>query len=150
MENGGAVSFEIDGHVYTSTLLPAEEGIEVIAALVALAGEPLAAVLESVLGDPKRLALLARAATDEGDTTSISDLLGGVSLAQVGAALRTGLAGAKAVPVVRALVKWTHRDGKALRDPGEFNAAYRGNYGELARALFEIVKVNRLFPLPGI
>lgn len=148
--NGGAISFEIDGHTYTTTLIPAEEGIDLIARLLALVGEPLAALVEGLLRDPAKVAALVKAATDENDATKIDALLGGASLSGMGAALRSGLGSVKAAPLIRDLLKWTIRDGAPLRDPAAFNAAYRGNYAEMFRAVWKVIAVNRLFPLPGI
>lgn len=51
-------------------------------------------------------------------------------------------------PLIDAILKHTNRDGVPLMmKPGpvnlNFDAAYTGNYGELALALWEVVKANR-------
>lgn len=147
---GGAISFEIGGVQYVTTLLPAVDGIRILSKLVALLGEPIAGLFEVVAKDPTKLAKVLAAARTPGDTTKIEDLLGGVSLSSLGRDLRAGLSTVDAVPLILEIVQTSHRNGKALRDPTEFNLAFRGNYGEMFRLVFELIKVNRLFPLPGI
>jgi len=151
--DGGAVSFEIDGHAYLTTLLPVDDGLDILARLVALLGEPLAALAEGVLADPAKITKLVAAARNRDDDTKVEDLLGGVSLSALGRDLRNGLAGANAIkvaPLARDLVKWTHRDNKPLRDPAHYNEAFRGNYRELGALVWKLIQINRLFPLPGI
>jgi hypothetical protein len=147
---GGAVSFEINGHQYLTTLIPAEEGIGILARLISLLGEPLAGVAEAVLKDPSKLAAIVKAANTPGDSTKVEDVLSGVSLSSLGRDLRNGLTQVQAAPLIRDITRTTHRNTRPLRDDAEFNAAFRGNYFELLSLVWKLIQINRFFPLPGI
>lgn len=117
------VDREGNGHTYTQTLFPAEEGL-------ALATE-IAALLGPALGK-------ALAQSGEGGLASLAtaqiDLAGAVS--ELARALPS------APGVAARLLKYTRRDGQPLSDKGAFSLAYSGNYAELTRACVWVVREN--------
>ena len=51
--------------------------------------------------------------------------------------------------LTRDILEFTTRDKLELRANGAFDDAYRANFGELIRALAEVVEVNDFLPLPA-
>ena len=47
------------------------------------------------------------------------------------------------------LLKYAVRDGKALSDPDNRDDAFSGNFGEVYKALYQIVRQNNFFPSLG-
>lgn len=66
-------------------------------------------------------------------------------LAEMGAAAQAGVA---RVPpaMLPSLFLHTKRDGQALRDKGNYDAAFAGNHKEWFAAVYHIVAVNRFLP----
>ena len=52
--------------------------------------------------------------------------------------------------MIDAILKHTDRDGRPLMARIEFDHAYSGNYGELALAIWEVIKANRFLPVSRI
>lgn len=128
-------------HVYTMRLHPATEGRMIALKLAGLGIEPFAGVLVS-------FAL----ASVRGAPTSSS-----VDMASLSSAIE-GLPGVIAKidgNLIDALLKHVDRDEVPLMmRPGavnpNFDAAYAGNYSELAMALWEVIKANRFLPVSRI
>jgi len=119
-------------HAYTLALHDAMAGAKLTAALTAAAAEPIAA-----------LAPLAEGGLDRAWTEVLRDL----DPTSIGRAVRDAIASLDTDRVLPELFRHVLRDDKKLSDSGAFNAAYRGNYGELYRAAWEIVRANGFFPL---
>lgn len=120
-------------HSYEVALHPATQGEPIMWALVALGVEPIAAALAKVDG-----------------AGGLLDLnLGDLNLTGSADALAKAIARADLPDLRQRILAHTTRDGRPLKDRPHFDAAYQGNYGELARALWEVVKLNRFLPLPA-
>lgn len=119
-------------HGYLIGLHPAAEGQKVVCQLLGLAAGPLAE-------------LLAAGARSGGDALGAD-----VDLQAVGRQVGALLLGDAPPRLIRELLGYTSRDGRALRGDHEFNVAYTGNYGELLAALKEVVQANRFLPLSRI
>lgn len=133
-------------HSYQTIAHPADEGERLFWALLALAGPSVGALAQAALTGP----LLA----EGGSLASIadrpiSDLLEGVDFGAVGREVAAALSTPQALALSRDLLRHTTRDGTPLHNPAMRAQAYTRNYSEMVRALMEIVRFNRFFPLPG-
>jgi hypothetical protein len=136
MEPVSFIVYDEDGnpHEYTVRKHPATEGRMIALRLLGLGIEPLAGLLVP----------MALAAVRGGGASSAITVDG---LAQAVASLPAMISQIDA-PLIDAILKHTNRDGVPLMmRPGpvnlNFDAAYTGNYGELALALWEVIKANR-------
>ncbi len=116
-----------NAHPYETILLPAREGLPLSLSLMKALGEPLLALLDGA-GD-----------TAEGEDASFDLNALGPTLVNLDPTLLSTLA--------ESVLSNTMRDGKRLKGI-EFDKAYRGNYMELYKAVWEVVRLNRLIPLP--
>lgn len=112
-------------HEYTVHLFLAEEGEKILWELVSLVG-------------PAAGGLLVAWVNGGGIDASL-DTSG------LGAELGTALRRANMPGLRRALLNKTYRDGQALNTATTFNAAYTANYGEMFKAQWEVLRVNRIF-----
>lgn len=119
-------------HGYVVPLHPAVEGQRLMCQILALAAGPLADLATAY------------------QRTDGNGLDADVDLAAVGRQMGAALASDAPPRLIRDLLRYTARDGKALAQDGGFNDAYTGNYGELLFALWEVVKANRFLPLSRI
>lgn len=119
-------------HKYETVLLPARKGLPLSLSLVKALGEPLMALL----GDAGGLGAIAGA--PEADD---------VNLKALGPALK-GLDPSVLTQLAFDVLSTTIRDGRRLVDQ-DFDKAYRGNYLELYSAVWKVVVINRLVPLPS-
>ena len=117
-------------HDYLIVLHPASEGEELMWQLAAMAGESLGGLRAGALG--------GQGLDADADFAAM-----GRDLAN--ALRRTNMGDFRAK-----VLKHATRDGQALANPINFNAAYQANYGELLKAIREVLRVNRLFPGPGM
>lgn len=117
-------------HSYLIALHPAAEGQRILCQLLGLAAGPLAE-------------LLAAGAVGDG-------LAAKVDFHGLGRQLSAVLLGEAPPRLIRDLLRYTSRDGRAMSNEHEFNLAYTGNYGELLVALSEVVQANRFLPLSRI
>lgn len=130
-------------HRYTCALHPpSRDGVALALDLAALGLEPVARLAQGVLKDAKVESVQALL-----DDKTLFERL---DLAKVGADLRAALLMPQAATLPRRLLSNTTRDGKDLGTDFAFDEAYAGNYLELAKALWEVVRANRFLPLPGI
>jgi hypothetical protein len=112
-------------HNYMIVLHSAADGEALMWQIAAMAGESLGGVLQAALG---------------GGLDSAIDF--GAAGRDIAQALK-----GNNMPKFRAdVLKHTTRDGHALADPVQFNKAYQANYGEILKAMREVLRVNRLFP----
>lgn len=116
-------------HAYLISLHPAAEGQRVVCQLLGLVAGPLAELI---------------AAGIEGGSAANVDFQG------IGRQVGATLLGDAPPKLIRELLRYTARDGRALANEHEFNVAYTGNYGELMVALSEVVRTNRFLPLSRI
>lgn len=114
-------------HEYMIVLHSAMDGEALMWQLAAMAGESLGGVLAAALGGG-------------------GGLESEVDFGAAGRDIATALRRSDMTAFRRDVLKHTTRDGKSLADPVAFNEAYQANYGELLKALREVLRVNRLFP----
>lgn len=142
---------DADGVEHQYQILPhgAEDGERIMWQLDAMAVGPLAALLQSGIGQ------LVAGEASVGDVLDkdVASLFEGVDFAGVGRDLSKVLGGPDILALSGQLLRHTTRDGQKLvegdkRTPA-FQMAYQRNYWELRRALFEVIRYNRFFPLPG-
>ncbi|MEL6348427.1 MAG: hypothetical protein AAFV53_35300 [Myxococcota bacterium] len=134
-------------HTYVVTLHNPDEGFILLQRLSALGLEPIAEMVQSAL--PRVLPAIGEGGIESMD---VSVLAQAIELS--GAAQRFTAAFQRLDPLtIRQLLKLTERDGLRLIDTveegrvnTEFNAAYKGNYGELFAALWRVVVFNGFFP----
>ncbi len=143
----GVVTFTVDdgdgnSHTYICTLHGTEDGQNVVWALVALGGEPLGALLQGAAGK------LVAEGSSIGDVlaSDASDVVKSIDWSGVGRDIAASVARTNMPELTRLILRHTHRDGAQLADKMAFNAAYRANYGELMRALWEVIGANRFLP----
>lgn len=118
--------FRVDDVEYSMTPHNPMEGLEVIDLLLTLGIGP---------------ALAALTGLDESDDASLSDL----DIPSLTSALQAGLRGAGGISRLAPLVlKHTYR-GEVKLDAEGINESYTQNYGELSRAVFEVIKRNGFF-----
>lgn len=137
------------------------EGMRLAMQLSALAIEPLAKALGPIIGEglPALKGLLGGEGELDRDQVKAQlaaavldnpDLLDKLDLPGVGQAVQKALL---SVPdaTIFAVLRHTNRDGRPLiadgdRPTADFDAAYRGNYGELLQAVVGVARVNGFFP----
>lgn len=139
---------DADGKTHTYEVIPhpPTEGSRIMWVLVGLGAEPLGRLAKGLLGSADLKSL--RATLDAPD--GVGKLLAAIDPAELAGDIRRSLA---TVPLDRLgadILSRTSRDGKNLANSLNFDAAYVRNYGELLRALWEVVKANRFLSLPGM
>lgn len=155
----GHLSFTLndaDGnpHAYELMPHPAAEGQEILFTLIGMGAEPLGALVQSALLDGTVWDNL-RGSYKEGGLNAIADLdqdsiLGGVNLGDFGKHLSSVLLRTDCATLSRSMLEYAYRDGVLLDTETAFSQAYRANYGELLKALWKSIELNRFFPLSGI
>ena len=145
-------------HLYTGVAHPPTEGMEILWVLMALGGEPLARLAQSVIAD----ALQTAGESDEDiididgegnmqPSMKMSAIMDKIDLEQVdfvGAAkdLRLVIAGLPMSKLVHRLLKYGSRDGKPLSNQMNFDLAYTANYLEMLNAVGRVIAVNGFLP----
>ncbi len=125
-------------HAYHSGYLAAEEGLDIALRLIAVGAEPFAALLGNDAGAMK--AALGDGGAALGATVDVKALA-----TQVRSTL-LALPRGEGVALIRRIMAPAARDGRALANAADFDAAYRGNYAELFSAAWKLIAANRLFP----
>lgn len=127
--------FTVNGHSYKITLHPPDEGLEIVSEILGLGITPLLeAGVQAVLSGGKEVVLDANR----------------LDLPAIGADLRKALQGGALGRLASTLLRHSWRDGKPLREPANFTAAYAANYGEMRDACLEVVTRNRFFSALGL
>lgn len=141
MSNDRNFSFQIGDHSYEGLTHGPSEGIVIALTLKSMLPEVL---LEGILAFAD--------ASDEGmEDLDVQEILGKLDSERVGPALSSALARLAEKPkLIERLFAQTSRDGKALRTPTNFEAAYAGNYLELYQAAGQIIAANGFIPLPSM
>ncbi len=136
-------------HKYVCVLHGADIGMRISMQMLAMGLEPLAKAASDLLTAEGGLAMLIRALKDKGDTTEATALLLKLDMQGVAAALSPALGKPEAAVLVKDILAETLRDGVALKGAG-LAQAYQGNYGEMYRAVWEVVRRNGFLPLPSM
>lgn len=152
-------------HAYTVVLHNVEEGLPIVDALLRAGlpafGTTIGALLTREGGGAalRKLAGSDTSGADGGDTADTAgadaalEVLGlalqTLDFGQLGQRLADALPAMKVAELAPRLLARTSRDGKDLGNPANFNAAYRGNYGELSQAAWKVVGINGFFPRLG-
>lgn len=136
-------------HKYVCVLHGADVGIGISMALLGMGLEPVAKAATDLLSAEGGLAMILRAIKDDKDTTRASELVSKLDLPGVAEALAPALAKPEAAQLAKDILSCTLRDGEALKGAG-FARAYQGNYTEMYRALWEVVRRNGFLPLPSM
>ena len=134
---------DADGVAHRYVLLPhgATEGQRIVFQLVALGAEPLARLAQGLLTIEG--VSLKRLLNDPAALKTLGEKL---DVAALGGDIKRSIA---SMPdqLTAALVSRCTRDGKQLSNPSHFDTAFARNYGELARLLWEVIRVNRFLSL---
>lgn len=125
-------------HAYTIRLHPATTGRVLALRIAALGLVPLAEVLVSALVAGVRGKAAAEAISPDALQRGLSELPAAVGRLADNPAL------------ISDLFAHVERDGVPMSVRVHFDAAYTGNYGEMAAAIWEVIKVNRFFPAQRI
>ncbi|RAL23053.1 hypothetical protein DL240_09205 [Lujinxingia litoralis] len=128
-------------HSYHIQPHPAGEGTRLVLQVMSLAAEPLGRLLESKLAD-----MMNRFAEGEfGADTELSSLgaeLGDIEWHAIAGDLRRVIAEVDGTRLIRDLLKYTRRDGKALGEQGNYDLAYQQNYLEMLKAVVQVIRIN--------
>lgn len=140
---------------YMVTEHPAGEGMEIMFALLSL-GAPTVLGLAGAAAESDRILTMIVSAlqgrvdgiTSDDDYREIARVVAELDLPKVGREIALTLATGKAPDLTRKIVSRTHRAGKPLRDPLQFDQAFKANYLELVTLVWRICRINRFFPVP--
>lgn len=122
-------------HTYSTTHLPASDGLPLARKLYAAGAGPLAALVSSVLKPGGGSA--GEAAAELSKEKIVTSLLEHLPT----------LIEAFDQAFFYKLFLTTRRDGEEIHTVAGFNAAFTGNYGELIFAAVEVIQHNGFFPL---
>ena len=125
-------------HTYEVILFGALDGLDLLNDVLEVAGEPLGAVLNAFSA--------GEALSAKSDGVGLSDLLNGSldgpALGRALSSFSRAIAAKGGSKLTARILHNTLRDGRALSSQVEFESAYRGNYGELGRALLFSLRAN--------
>jgi hypothetical protein len=136
--DGGAHRYEVTPH-------NALEGQRITYTLLRLGAEPLGRLVQTGLQNAGLLDGGLRSLLD--DPAALGRLAAGIDFAAVGADLQKSMGSMPMEALTLDLMAHAVRDGKQLRSPLHFNAAFTRNYMEMLRACWEVVKANRFLSL---
>ncbi len=142
---GDEHTFTVGGHVYTVTQHPPTEGYDIVVRLLAAVSDPLA----STLGPAVQGVLEALDGTTsvlDIDTGAVASAIDSIDWGVAGPALQRAIPHLS-LPMVRKILRYTWRGELNLADDSAFDAAFARNYGELFKAVYEVVRFNGFFPL---
>jgi hypothetical protein len=133
-------------HTYMIALHSVDDGLDVVGALISIGGSPLGSLLQGVAGQ-----LLAEGVGGVGEAIAnldgdAAELIGSIDWSAVGRDAAEAVQRVKLSVFAAEILKFSHRDGHSLANGAVRNAAYRGNYGELYRALLAVIQANRFIP----
>lgn len=145
-------------HTYSVRPHPPGKGEAIMWSLVQLGAEPLGRLASLALRGLDLPALIAASkagsdATPRGmlatllDDDTIASLKESIDLAKVGADIARSIGAMPMQTLSRDILSLAERDGKPLSNAMAWDAAYARNYGELRRALWEVIKLNRFLSL---
>lgn len=146
-------------HQYRVEPHPAGVGAALALRVQALATEPLVEVLRTIASAPglQRLGTALQEGSEQDTTALLADAAGDLlrtvkdlDLSTIGRTLSGMLATKDGPDLVKQILARTWRDGRSLGEPMDFDAAYQANYGEMLRAVFEVVRYNGFFPLADL
>lgn len=126
-------------HEYMLVKHGATEGQVITWSLIAFGGEPLGALAQSIFSGSGQASI--------GSMMDDPKALASINWGNLGRDIAASVQGTDMAGLTRKLLINVHRDGKSLRDPSHFDAAFQANYGELMKLLWEVVKHNRFLGL---
>ncbi len=150
-------------HAYSVRPHPPGEGEAIMWSLVQLGAEPLGRLASLALRglQLEQLIQMAQAGdsredgkprgmmsvlVENGDSI-VEGLKESLDLAKVGADIAKSIGALPMLALSRSILSLTERDGKPLNNKLIYDGAYTRNYGELRRALWEVIKINRFLSL---
>lgn len=151
-------------HRYSVRPHPPGKGEAIMWTLIQFGAEPLGRVISLALRGLDLSALLALAQAGaradgaekpkgvlaslmEGGDGVLDSLKESVDLGKVGADIARSIAAMPMQTLTREILSLAERDGEPLASALKFDAAYIRNYGEMRRALWEVIKINRFLSL---
>lgn len=143
-------------HEYRVEPHPGTVGLSIALKVQALVAEPIVEVVRAALASPgiERIGAALREGTDADPGELLAGALGDLipalreaDLGMLARAVSAALASPGGPQLARDILSRSYRDGRALSEPMVFDEAYQANYGELMRALLEVVQHNGFFPL---
>lgn len=132
---------DFDGEVHQYAVLPhpPDIGQEIMWQMIAFGGEPLGALAQSLV-----------AGADVKSLKGLLDdpkILESIDWGALGRNIASSVGNTNMSMLTGKMLLFTHRDSQPLRDKNAFNAAYKANYGELLRALWEVARINHFLGL---
>lgn len=123
-----------DEHAYEIRPLPASKSLDLAVKILAVISQPGIALIGQLAGD---------GGAENVDLTQID-------LSSLGGNLDGALNNIAADPsLIRRLFQGVTRDGKTVADDNGFNEAFTANFGEMYKALKEIIDTNGFIPFLG-
>ncbi|MFB6371627.1 MAG: phage tail assembly chaperone [Bradymonadaceae bacterium] len=128
---------DADGNVHDYHVVPHDptKGTRIMVSLSGVLTGPVGELLDSAAG---------KFLSSEGDVgdLEVEGLIEEIDFRDVAAALSDKLDEDKTSALIRRILNNTYRDGDGLAKDVAFNEAYKQNYFELYRAVWEVVKFN--------
>jgi len=146
-------------HQYAIVLMEPEHGMAVMMRLYAMAAGPLGEALRGAMSEVDSLLsgvldgspTVTELLDDPKAASSLVGVLQAIDLGAVGKDVQMMLVDPQVdtAGLVRTMLAEVRRDNQRLGDSVAFNEAFRGNYFEMMKAAWEVVKANRFFPAFG-
>ncbi len=135
-----------EAHYYVVTLHRATEGTKIALEIIGLLGPTIGAAVKNMMSEGHSPVALLNAFDGEGDEDN-DTVVEALDIPAITAELQRALMRPESYSLVRKLVSQTTRDGKDLKQAGEFDMAFKANYLELVQVLWEVVQLNGFLPL---
>lgn len=138
-------------HRYQMDALMPDEGMAVCLQIYGILAGPLGEFIRSLMASGSDEAILkmidgaAAAGEDDDALDDLWELLKDADWSSIAGKLEYHLARPEMIPLCKTLLRHTYRDDKELSD-AEYDMAYRANYFEHHRAIWEAIKLNNFFP----
>ncbi|MFB6373830.1 MAG: phage tail assembly chaperone [Bradymonadaceae bacterium] len=131
---------DVDGekHEYHVTPHDPTEATPMLVKLTSIAKGPIASLLDSNAGTVVKLATGEKDALDQ----DVDDFIEELEFSGFLDDIYESLVEANAPQLIQDILSETTRDGIPLRDPDNYNDAYRQNYAEMMQAVWMVIRVN--------
>lgn len=130
--------FQLEGsdgetHEYRVNLHPASDGARIAIKLYSLAGEPIGELIQTYVKSE---------GLDLDSEDGAQAIMAELDFAEVAGHVREALVRLDTDDLLKSLFQNVKRDGEDMANRTYFDQAYRGNYGEMFKAAWRVIKVN--------